>query len=107
MHHIRRACSISCGLLAALGVQHQTPAAQQTPSPPPVSAFSFDVYGDSRSMMYLPYRADQEADARKLIAHMLELVLPPKEAAAVVKKDVKLIYDPSNTMSWCTSSCRS
>ena len=96
MHHIWRACSISCGLLAALGVQHQTPAAQQTPSPSPASAFSFDVYGDSRSMMYLPYRSDQEADARKLIAHMLELTLPPKEAAAVVEKDVKLIYDPSN-----------
>jgi hypothetical protein len=28
------------------------------------SGFSFDVYGDSRSMMYLPYQAAQEADAR-------------------------------------------
>ena len=28
------------------------------------SAFSFAVYGDSRSMMYLPYKSDQEAEAR-------------------------------------------
>ena len=25
------------------------------------AAFSFAVYGDSRSMMYLPYKADEEA----------------------------------------------
>src|SRR3974377_1346204 len=60
------------------------------------SGFSFDVYGDSRSMMYLPYKADQEADARKLMVDMFELVLPEKVSEAVVEKDVKLIYDPSN-----------
>jgi hypothetical protein len=57
--------------------------------------FSFDVYGDSRSMMYLPYKVDQEAEARKLMVDMFELVLPPKVADAVVEKNVKLTYDPS------------
>jgi hypothetical protein len=57
--------------------------------------FSFAVYGDSRSMMYLPYRADQEAEARDLMADMFELVLPEKVAAEVVQKDVRLIYDPA------------
>ena len=59
------------------------------------SAFSFDVYGDSRSMMYLPYQAAQQGDARKLMVDMFELVLPEKVADAVVQKDVKLTYDPS------------
>jgi hypothetical protein len=57
--------------------------------------FSFDVYGDSRSMMYLPYKADQEADARQLMVSMFDLVLPEKYSEEVVKKDVKLIYDPA------------
>jgi hypothetical protein len=55
------------------------------------SGFSFDVYGDSRSMMYLPYKAAQEADARKLMVDMFDLVLPEKVAAGVVQKYVKLI----------------
>src|ERR1700748_1589058 len=59
------------------------------------SGFSFDVYGDSRSMMYLPYQAAQEADARKLMVGMFDLVLPEKVAAGAVQKYVKLIYDPS------------
>src|SRR5690348_8466036 len=59
------------------------------------SAFSFAVYGDSRSMMYLPYKSDREAEARELMADMFELVLPEKVAEEVVKKDVKLIYDPA------------
>jgi Calcineurin-like phosphoesterase len=60
------------------------------------SGFSFDVYGDSRSMMYLPYKATEEAEARKLMVDMFELVLPQKVSEEVVEKDVKLIYDPSN-----------
>jgi hypothetical protein len=30
-------------------------------------AFSFAVYGDSRSMMYLPYKSDQREEAIKLM----------------------------------------
>ena len=59
------------------------------------SGFSFAVYGDSRSMIYLPYRQDQEAEARKLMIDLFELVLPAKVAPKAVAKDVKLIYDPS------------
>jgi calcineurin-like phosphoesterase family protein len=60
------------------------------------SGFSFVVYGDSRSMFYLPYKSDQEVEARQLLAEMFELVLPKKEAEAVVEKHVKFIYDPEN-----------
>jgi len=56
--------------------------------------FTFAVYDDSRSMMYLPYKSEQEAQARQLMVDMFELVLPEKVADEVVKKDVKLIYDP-------------
>ncbi|MGC1449356.1 MAG: metallophosphoesterase [Candidatus Sulfotelmatobacter sp.] len=59
------------------------------------AAFSFDVYGDSRSMMYLPYKADQEAEARKLMTDIFELAVPPELADAVVQKSVKLTYDPT------------
>src|SRR3974390_2209412 len=70
-------------------------AAAQNSASNAQSGFSFAVYGDSRSMMYLPYRQDQEAEARKLMVDMFELVLPAKVAPEVVAKDVKLIYDPS------------
>ena len=73
-------------LLAAVG--YQTRAAD--------TGFSFTVYGDSRSMMYLPYKASEEAEARKLMVDMFELVLPEKVSQEVVDKDVKLTYDPSN-----------
>jgi hypothetical protein len=59
------------------------------------SEVSFAVYEDSRSMMYLPYRADQEAEARKLMVNIFELVLPTKAAKEVVEKNVRLIYDPA------------
>jgi hypothetical protein len=61
---------------------------------PADAGFSFAVYGDSRSMMYLPYKADQEAEARQVMAEVFELVLPPARAKELVKKYVKLIYDP-------------
>jgi hypothetical protein len=60
------------------------------------TGFSFTVYGDSRSMMYLPYKASEEAEARKLMVDMFELVLPAKVSQEVVDKYVKLTYDPSS-----------
>jgi hypothetical protein len=60
------------------------------------SGFSFDVYGDSRSMMYLPYEASQETEARTLMVDMFNLVLPEKVSQEVVEKYVKLVYDPSS-----------
>jgi len=57
--------------------------------------FTFAVYGDSRSMMYLPSGENQKEEAIKLVVDMFELVMPEKIAEAVVRKDVKLIYDPA------------
>lgn len=59
------------------------------------SGFSFDVYGDSRSMLFLPYRQDQEAEARRYMADIYELVLTEQAANEVVSKDAKFIYDPA------------
>ena len=83
----------SCGInrrvvlaiLSAVALQLSAATAQEVPRPTD-SGFSFAVYGDSRSMMYLPYKSDQEADARQLMVDMFELVLPEKVAAEVVKK---------------------
>jgi hypothetical protein len=68
----------------------------QDKSRPADSGFSFDVYGDSRSMMYLPYKKDQEPQARELMVDMFSLVLPEKVSQEMVNKYVKLTYDPSN-----------
>jgi hypothetical protein len=88
----RRALLSSLALLPAL--QSQTAIAQQTKRGGN-SAFSFAVYGDSRSMMYLPYKSAQREEAIKLMVDMFELVLPEKVAEEVVRRDVKLTYDPS------------
>src|SRR5208283_484938 len=93
---MRNPIKLSSILLAAVAVlvlQPFTATAQQK-SGAADKGFSFEVYGDSRSMMYLPYKQDQEAEARKLMVDMFELVLPAKVAPEVVAKDVKLIYDP-------------
>jgi hypothetical protein len=66
----------------------------QTPASPSNAGFSFAVYGDSRSMMYLPYKEDERDSAVKLMVDMFSLVLPEKVSQEVVNKDVKLIYDP-------------
>jgi Calcineurin-like phosphoesterase len=88
----RRALLSSLALLPAL--QPQTAIAQQI-RPDGNTAFSFAVYGDSRSMMYLPYKSDQREEAIKLMVDMFELVLPEKVAEEIVRRDVKLTYDPS------------
>jgi hypothetical protein len=82
-------------ILAAFPVLRPLMTAAQPAKQVGGSAFSFAVYGDSRSMMYLPYTKGQEADARKLMVDMFDLVLPEKVSEAVVNKYVKLIYDPA------------
>src|SRR5262245_30527701 len=57
------------------------------------AGLSFAVYGDSRPMMYLPYK-DGRPDLVKLFVEMFGLVMPQRVAEAVVKKDVKMIFDP-------------
>jgi hypothetical protein len=83
------AISILCAGFATAKTAESTP-------PPVDSGFSFAVFGDSRSMMYLPDKADQQEEATKLIVDMFNLVLPEKVAEEVVKKDVKLTYDPDS-----------
>src|ERR1700751_5645542 len=46
-------------------------------------------------MIYLPYKSSQRDEAIKLMVDMFELVLPEKVAEEVVRRDVKLSYDPS------------
>jgi len=58
-------------------------------------SFSFAVYGDSRSMMYLPYKSDQREEAIKLMVDIFALVLPEKVAEEVVRREVKLTYEPA------------
>jgi Calcineurin-like phosphoesterase len=82
-------------LVVFLGVALVPSAMAQETHSTANSGFSFDVYGDSRSMMYLPYKQAEEPQARQLMVDMFELVLPAKVAPEVVAKDVKLIYDPS------------
>ena len=70
-------CAVLIGAMAALLLAGCATKAAGESAP----GFSFAVYGDSRSMMYLPYRADQEEEARQLMVDMFELVLPAKVAA--------------------------
>jgi hypothetical protein len=88
----RRVLLSSLALLPAL--RPQNVIAQQTTRGGD-SSFSFAVYGDSRSMMYLPYKSDQRDEAVKLMVDMFELVLPEKVAEEIVRRDVRLTYDPA------------
>ena len=57
--------------------------------------FSFAAVGDSRPMMYLPYKEDSQPDLVRLFVEMFGLVMPEKMAEAVVKRDVKMTFDPA------------
>src|SRR5580704_2613404 len=84
-------------ILATIGIilaLHCPKVVAQEPRPAD-AGFSFAVYGDSRSMFYLPYKSGQEAEARELMVQMFELVFPRNIAEAVVKRDVKFTYDPA------------
>ena len=84
--------SMFLAFLAVLALQPRAATAQQT-KPTADSGFSFAVYGDSRPMMYLPPK-DGQPDLVKLFVEMFGLVMPEKIAEEVVKKDVKMIFDP-------------
>src|SRR5215472_2949303 len=58
------------------------------------SGLSFAVCGDSRPMMYLPVK-DGRPDLVGLFVEMFGLVMPEKVAEEVVKRDVKMIFDPA------------
>ena len=89
--------TLACvGLFAVVLNACARDSAARESAPAAPFAFTFAVFGDSRTMMYLPRRSEQKAEAANLIAEMLELDLPPKEAKEVVEKDVKLKYDPAS-----------
>ena len=89
---LMRGLALAC-LGAAIG--SAVPAqAQEARKPNQAAAFSFAAYGDSRPMMYLPQK-DGKPDLVRLFVEMFGLVMPLRIAEAVVKKDVKLIYDPA------------
>jgi hypothetical protein len=74
----RRVLLSTLALLPALLLS----AAMAQQAPP--AAFSFAVYGDSRPMMYLPYKEGQP-ELNQLFVEMFGLVMPEKIAEAVVK----------------------
>jgi predicted phosphohydrolase len=55
--------------------------------------FSFAACGDSRPMMYLPYK-EGHPDLVRLFVEMFGLVMPERVAEEVVKRDVKMVFDP-------------
>jgi hypothetical protein len=97
----RRGLLSSLAMLPMLSslVAVKNAAAQQTDS-----GFSFAVCSDSRPMMYLPVK-EGRTDLAGLFVEMFGLVMPEKVAEAVVKRDVKMIFDP--TTKELKSSCRS
>jgi hypothetical protein len=78
-----------------LGAGCATAKNAKSEAPVAGAGFSFAAYGDSRTMMYLPPKEAQRAEAIKLMVGMFNLVLPEKIAEEVVSKDVKLTYDPA------------
>lgn len=69
---------------------HPTLAQAQTAT---TGGFSFAVCGDTRPMMYLPYK-EGKPDLVKMFVEMFGLVMPEKMAEEVVKRDVRMIFDP-------------
>ena len=78
--------------VSALGGALSTVAGAQTTVTS--GTFSFAVCGDSRPMMYLPNNQGKP-DLVKLFVEMFGLVMPERVAEAVVKRDVKMIFDPA------------
>jgi hypothetical protein len=69
------------------------PTAGQAQTTSATGGFSFAACGDSRPMMYLPYK-EGHPDLVKLFVEMFGLVLPERVAEEVVKRDVKMVFDP-------------
>jgi len=91
LHALLVAAAVALPL--AGGAQNVTPSDKDKASGKPESGFSFIAYGDSRPMMYLPLKEGQP-DVTKMFVEMFGLVMPQKVAEELVKRDVKLIFDP-------------
>ncbi len=58
------------------------------------NGFSFVAYGNSRSMMYLPYKKADTAKIQGLVSQLFALILGENIALELVEKDVKLTSIP-------------
>ena len=58
--------------------------------------FKFVAYGDSRSMMYLPYGKSDLDKIYASLTSLFALVLGEKVAEDVIKTDVKITFDPNS-----------
>jgi hypothetical protein len=88
----RRALISGMTAVSALGGALSTAAQAQTTITS--GTFSFAACGDSRPMMHLPYK-EGKPDLVKLFVEMFGLVMPERVAEEVVKRDVKMIFDPA------------
>ena len=77
----RRALVSGMAAVSALGGALPTAAQAQTPAAS--GGFSFAACGDSRPMMYLPYK-DGHPDLVRLFVEMFGLVMPERVAEEVV-----------------------
>jgi hypothetical protein len=99
--HLMKASTVSgidrrtlvSGAAAVSALAAALPAAAQAQTTAAGGGVSFVACGDSRPMMYLPEK-DGKTDLVKLFVEMFGLVMPEKVAEAVVKRDVKMIFDP-------------
>src|SRR5215510_10797504 len=91
-----KVCSMFFALIAVFPLVAGPAAAAETgtAAKEPARGFSFVAVGDSRPMMYLPPK-DGKPDLVKLFVEMFGLVMPEKIVEEVVKKDVKMIFDPA------------
>jgi hypothetical protein len=80
-------------IVAASALSGALPTSAQAQTTAASSGFSFAACGDSRPMMYLPVK-DGQPDLVRLFVEMFGLVMPERVAEAVVKRDVKMIFDP-------------
>ena len=82
------------GMAAVSALGAVLPTATQAQTTTASDRFSFAACGDSRPMMYLPYK-DGKPDLVRLFVEMFGLVMPERVAVEVVKRDVKMIFDPA------------
>jgi len=82
----RHLMAAMCAALTAGCATQAEPSVGQNSDGLAARSFSFAVYGDSRSMMYLPYKADQEPQARPYdpaTNEFVQMVMPFDTASEV------------------------
>jgi hypothetical protein len=80
-------------IAAASALNAVLPTAAQAQTIAASGGFSFAACGDSRPMMYLPYK-NGNPDLVRLFVEMFGLVMPERVAEEVVRRDIKMIFDP-------------